>query len=138
MIYQIQLLNKNLVFIQWHAFPDEKQALQYIQDIQGMLDEAEQPLYFLSDLRKGYIIQAHIIRKLSQFTQHPKFGGATSISRNNAINPILRLWKLFSSNKNTSDTWTNLEDAVQYLETLKPGLMQGIDWQEVMNEPASR
>jgi hypothetical protein len=53
-----------------------------------MLDSAPQPLYFLSDLRKGRIVGMRAIAELGKCTQHPKWAGSTAFTQN----PISRLF----------------------------------------------
>lgn len=132
MIYRMSFLKENLVYIEWESFPSTNQVLQFLQELERMLNEATCPLYFLSDLRRGYILQTHLIHRLGDLSTHPNFGGGTAFSEVNKTNAFLRLWKQFTGNKNTSQTWPRLEDALEYLEGVQPGLTQGIDWKTVV------
>ncbi len=133
MIYHISYLNEHLVFIKWQATPTIEQGLQFLDELHALLDKTDHRLYFLSDLRNGYIQHPHLIRRLSQLADHPHFGGGTAFSHLHLNHPMLRLWKCFTHTTNTSQTWPRLEDALDYLESLQPGVTAGVEWQGILH-----
>ncbi|MBZ0305202.1 MAG: hypothetical protein K8I82_03955 [Anaerolineae bacterium] len=134
MIYNIHFLTDQLVYIKWNGIPTMEQGLQFLQEFQSILDQAHHPLYFLSDLREGHIKNTHLIRRLSAFNEHPNFGGGTGFSDNPCMQATLRLWTQFSSVQDRiSHIWPRSCDAVEYLETLRPGLTKNLNWEGILN-----
>lgn len=134
MVYQFNFLTNNLVFIAWEKHPTIEQALQFLQDFEVLLNEANQPLYFISDLRRGYIQNTGLIRRLSALNQHPNYAGGTGFADDILSNSLLRLWKQFSRDEDpVSQVWPRAKDAVEYLESLQPGLTHGVEWRTVLH-----
>ncbi len=133
MVYEIRFLSEHLVYIKWHGFPTMEQGLQFLRDFQKILDDARHPVYFLSDLRHGHIQNTHLIRRLSAFNQHPNFGGGTGFTDNPCMQATLRLWAQFSPVQDRiSHLWPRSCDAIEYLESLRPGLTESINWQGIL------
>ncbi len=60
--YRINIISNQLVYIAWDKNPLRDEAYRFIDDLTVILDDATQPLYFLSDLRHGRIIDIRAIQ----------------------------------------------------------------------------
>jgi hypothetical protein len=135
MLYEIQRLSTELVYIKWTASSpangrDEK---QFIKELIEVLEKSEQPLYFISDLRKGRITGIATLNQLAQISHHKHWAGSTAFGRN----PLSSIFVgTFSSLARQSSEHQEMQDtpeqSLAYLESLKPGLTDKIDWNEVL------
>ena len=134
--YMIQHIKPNLVYIRWTRNSKTADENLFIHELSNLLDNAEEVIYFISDLRKGRIIGMRAIYKLSQLTQHEKWAGSTAFSEN----PISRLFtNNFERNVANHDAnviYDHPEDAIAYLESLCTGITSNIDWIEILNNPS--
>lgn len=136
MDYQIKRLTESLVYIKWLRTPslNSQSERQYVVDVQKLLDDASSPQYFISDLRKGRIVTVNILRQLGRFTEHKNWGGSTAFSKNPVTSIMVDVFSRFAHKERPQDEiWTTPEEALAYLETLKPKITEGINWNAVLN-----
>lgn len=133
--YEIIRLSPELVFICWHRSPGRNAGTEekYLAEIKTLLDDAEQPLYFMSDLRKGRIIDIRVINQLVDLTRHRNWAGSTAFSQS----PISKIFagtfvRFSSTSASTNEMQDKPEEAIAFLESLKPGLTRNIDWNRVI------
>ena len=137
MPYHFHALSVDLYLIRWDRVPTSAEATRFIDDHVRLLDEARHPLYFISDLRRGYIHEVAIVRQLARLVEHPNYGGSTAFG--NRSRPIagvfVSLFWHFARDRNPAeqdDMWPTPGEAIRQLEEMKPGITDGIDWQAVV------
>jgi hypothetical protein len=135
--YTITQVSPQLYFIQWRYEPTanmpEVERL-FIADLRQRLEEAQHPIYYLSDLRKGRITNVKTLRELSEITQHEKWGGGTAFTQDSFSSILAKVFSTFVRYKNRNYlVWDSPEKALAYLETLQPGLTKNIDWNPLLN-----
>lgn len=136
--YECIQLKPNLVLLRWHRTPDIGDPIEarFIRELRQMLDEAEVSIYFISDLRKGKMINALTLRRLGQLTQHRKWAGSTAFSADPVTNLMVNVFKRYVKGgailDNRNLTWNTPEEAIAYLESLHLGLTQAVDWPTVI------
>lgn len=135
MKYHIHQLSKELVYIRWAGLPqpNTETEIAYLDELKSLLDQAEQPLYFISDLRQGRIVDIEILKQLAALTQHPKWAGSTAFAHNPISSIFAETFSRFAyRDKNHQEIWETPEEALAYLESIKPGVTQGIDWNSII------
>ncbi|MAS33215.1 MAG: hypothetical protein CL610_04360 [Anaerolineaceae bacterium] len=138
MDYQIHKLKDDLVYICWYQTPKPNSGTdtQYLADMEALLNEAETPIYFVSDLRKGRITDIRAIRMLAKLTRHRNWAGSTAFSEDPITGILVGSFRAFAADKRTSNDEIKRvpEEALQFLNELKPGIVDGIDWDSIIRE----
>lgn len=140
MFYVIQTLTSELVFIKWYRMPKpgRSPASEFIAELQTQLDQAKQPLYFLSDLRGGLITDVRVLMQLGKLTQHPQYGGGVAFSHDVLSDIFVGVFTKFAGPAKGDDVlYEQLQQALDDLERRKPGIAQGIDWAAVLAQVAA-
>jgi hypothetical protein len=135
MSYTLTHLTSQLILVSWRRTPIADEAKAFIQALQELLDTTTHPLYFISDLRRGRIVDVRIIHQLSQLTQHANWAGSTAFSQN----PISKIFlgsfqRLLNSTSDKNVTFDHPEDAIAFIDDLCPGLKREVDWQTVLDD----
>ncbi|MEP6985951.1 MAG: hypothetical protein ABI970_10145, partial [Chloroflexota bacterium] len=87
-------------------------------------------LYFLSDLRKGRIIDVSILQKLGSLTRHANYGGGSAFSEDVISSMFVGIFTKFAdAEKGSSVFYKTISEALAYLEALKTGVTAPVDWQ---------
>ena len=135
MPYEIAALTQELVYIRWEGAPTAEEGIEFINAMHGFLNEAERPIYFLSDLRKGCITRAATLHKLTRMAEHPRWGGSVAFVGSGGMAVFETL---FSHLTGRSDIEKEIritpEEALVSLEILHPGLTHGIDWSPILGD----
>lgn len=134
MDYKTKKLASNLIFIKWYRTPPLNSPVvdQFTRELELILEKADQPVYFISDLRKGRIIDMRAIRRLGDLTRHKNWGGSTAFSKEPISAIFVRSFQKFSGQITSRDTMhTTPEEAFGFLEALKPGITQDLDWSDI-------
>lgn len=137
MDYKITKLTDELVFIRWYRTPAPHMRAeeQYLKELEQLLNEADAPLYLISDLRKGRIANLRSIQRLSALTQHKNWAGSTAFSQDSVTSLLVHSFQIFAHNTQTrNEMQTTPEQALSFIESLKPGLTKDIDWVKVLTE----
>lgn len=137
MDYKIARLTDELVFIRWYRTPATHADCEarYLTELERLLNESPVPLYFISDLRQGRIANVRTIQKLGALTQHKNWAGSTAFSKDPITSMLVRSFKSFAtSGTSRNEMQTTPEQALSFIETLKPGLTEGIEWDKILNE----
>ncbi len=131
MDYELRKLSDHLILIRWHRVsptvetsPSER---AFLDDLQMYLDAALEPLYFLSDLRHGHIASARTLRRLAQLTEHRNWGGGISVGNRPSTGMLVDSFEQMALNRTGDHLVASVSQAIQYLETLKPGITRNID-----------
>lgn len=133
-MYEFRFLTDDLLLITWKQTPPPQIAKTFLADLKQLLDDIQQPVYILSDLRKGRIIDLNTLKNLGKLTQHPNWAGSTAFSENPMsvmFSNIFAKGQHVKSEKNK--VFDQLEDALGFLEALQPGVTRDVDWQSVLN-----
>jgi hypothetical protein len=139
MDYQITCVSHRLVYIRWFRESDDPSAeAQFLDDLKYVLDSASGPVYTLSDLRDGRIDDVETVRKLAELTtSHPNYAGGTAFSQDAYTSMFVGLFSRYSHHtRRTSELWPTFEMALNFLETLAPGITQDIDWESLLSPVA--
>lgn len=128
-------LSPELYLIRWQRSPSVAEANQFINEHIQLLDDASHPLYFISDLRQGYITDTMVIRRLAKLTEHPNYGGGTAFGTGgNLATTFVGIFFRFARGVNYEhNMWRTAKEALTYLESLKAGLTANIDWEDTLN-----
>jgi len=130
--YDLRQVTDELIFIKWYKTPNAftRPESEYIDDVQKRLKESPHPLYFLSDLRLGRIIDVGILQKLGSLTRHENYGGGSAFSEDVISSMFVGIFSKFAdAEKGSSVFYKRIDDALAYLEALKPGVTTPVDWQ---------
>ncbi len=130
--YDLRQVTDELIFVKWYktANPFTHPESEYIDDLRRRLKESPHPLYFLSDLRQGRIIDVSILQKLGSLTRHVNYGGGSAFSENVISSMFVGIFSKFAdAEKGSSVFYKRIDDVLAYLEALKPGVTAPVDWQ---------
>ena len=130
--YDLRPLTDELIFVKWYKTANSltRPEADYIDDLRQRLNASPQPLYFLSDLRAGRIMDVSILQKLGNLTRHPNYGGGSAFSEDVIASMFVGIFSKFATaEKGTSVFFKTISDALAHLEALKPGVASPIDWQ---------
>ncbi|MCB9436999.1 MAG: hypothetical protein H6673_08395 [Anaerolineales bacterium] len=135
MPYEFIRLSPELYLIRWYRSPSVAEATQFVDEHLQLLDNALHPLYFISDLRQGYITDTIVIRRLAKLTQHANYGGGTAFgTSNNLASSFVGIFFRFARGvKYEHNIWHTAKEALDYLESLKTGLTANINWDDTLN-----
>ena len=137
MDYQIIQLSDELIYIRWYRTPRLNSGVdaQFLADLQKLLDEADTPQYFISDLRRGRITDMRSIRHLSQLTKHKNWAGSSAFSQDPITGILVQSFRTFAPGQRDAndEIQTTPADALKFLDQLKSGITDGIDWDAVIN-----
>lgn len=134
--YRINVLNNHLVYIEWKSNPLRDEAYRFVDDLSSLLNNASQPMYFISDLRHGRIIDIRAIHQLSELTTHKNWAGSTAFSEN----PLSKLFTttfrkgIFKGGERNT-FFPTPEEAISFLEEMAPGVTEGVNWTEILTQP---
>lgn len=131
MHYVITPLTRTLYYIRWQRQISEstRNEPDFLDDLKNLLDTAETPIYFLSDLREGRIINHMTLQRLGQLTRHANWGGGAAFSEDPLTRRFVGVFARFSQpEKREGDMWKTPEEAIAYLESLCEGVTEGVDW----------
>jgi hypothetical protein len=138
--YNMSLLKPNLLYIKWNATPkaESEDEAQFLADLHFHLEQAKDKLFIISDLREGRIITIETLRQLSEFAQHPNWGGGTSFTDKPSTRLLAGMFSYFVHQVDRDEeAWRTPQEALAYLESLSPGLTKGLDWSFLLKEEAS-
>lgn len=132
--YEFTALSDELILIKWFRSPSSpKVEQQYLDDLKHLLDTAKKPVYFISDLRLGRIVTIRTINHLGHLTAHANWGGSTAFSRDPITKVFVGTFQRFTGEqKSRNEMFDTPEQALAFMETLKAGLTEGIDWNMVL------
>ena len=80
--------------------------------------------------RKGRIIDVGILQKLGSLTRHANYGGGSAFSEDVISSMFVGVFSKFAdAKKGSSVFYKTIDEALAYLEALKPGVTASVDWQ---------
>lgn len=133
MSYAVSRLTPRLVMFVWLRTPLPEEAKDFIHTLQTILDNADEPLYFISDLRRGQIVDVRIIHQLSALTKHANWAGSTAFSQSPISKLFLGSFRKMVTASDKNMTFDRPEDAIAFLEALCPDLTSAVDWTQILS-----
>jgi hypothetical protein len=133
MSYAVNRLSPRLVMVVWLRTPLPHEAKDFIQTLQTLLDKADEPQYFISDLRRGQIVDVRIIHQLSALTKHANWAGSTAFSQSPISKLFLGSFRKMVTASDKNMTFDLPEDAIAFLEALSPVLTSAVNWPLALN-----
>jgi hypothetical protein len=124
-------LSAELLFIKWFKSPtvDSKSQSKFIDDMTRWLEDSPHPIYFLSDLRTGRIMDAMTIQRLGKLTYHANYGGGVAFSKDFVAGLFVGMFSKFAEpERGDSVFFETVDQALAKLESIKPGITREIDW----------
>ncbi len=138
MTYEIRRLTDNLVYITWHTSPalGSSEESRFLRDVRDILTTAQQPQYFLSDLRKGRITNVKMLHRISKLAEQPTWGGGASFSQDPLTSMFVEMFAEFvqSTAQRSDGIFDTLEDAIAHLDGLCPGMADSVNWAEIVQQ----
>lgn len=90
-------------------------------------------MYFLSDLRLGRITNVAMLQQLAKVIDHSNYGGSTAFSESLMSELFVGVFSRFADPGDAEHAfYKTLDQALGYLERIKPGLTAEIDWEGVV------
>lgn len=135
-MYEIIHLSNDLIYIRWWSTPQTGLGIEarFINEIKNLLDRAQHPIYFISDLRSGRIADIRALQRLGQVTQHVNCGGSTAFSGDPVTKLLVNSFHAFAKAKTVHDEMQlTPEAAIGFLEHKKPGISNNINWAKLLN-----
>jgi hypothetical protein len=141
MSYRILWLNPCLYYVKWFEIPKPNSQIMksYFFELNAILDSEENPVYFLSDLRKGHITNVHLLLQLAKVLKHENYGGGAAFSDNLSASADMSMFRYIqnmsrSTNpKNSHELFSTAEEAIAFVESLDAGITNNIDWDEILS-----
>ncbi len=133
MVYDIHRLKENLVYIRLTGQPMPADDVTYLSVVTSLLDEAEQPQYFLVDFRKGLTREIGTIRALAELAKSPKFGDSIAFASLHIQETYTSLFNQFRQAENDEGLHLSPEKALAALEKRQPGITAGLDWEAIFS-----
>jgi len=133
MNYRVRKLSEQLVYIRWLQRPSAVEGYEFVQDLRDILNESPQPLYFISDLRKGQITDVQVLRQLGDLTKHAYWAGSTAFSELISSKVFVDVFTSLAQQR-TREIWPTAQEALAYLESICPGVTTDIDWDDVLSD----
>ena len=133
MSYRIKRLSPKLLYITLDAEPTPAADSTYVADLRKVLTEAEEPQYFLVDFRKHITTSIGTIGRLAELTKLKQFGASIAFSSDRIRQVYAGLFTQLSRLPGPCTVFDIAEQAVAELESLKPGIMAGVDWKSLLD-----
>jgi hypothetical protein len=133
--YSFNPLSEQVVLITWVKNPSLDEAQSFITDLKTLLDNSPKPLYFISELSRGRIVDIRIIQQLGALTQHAHWSGSSAFTKS-IISQIFvgQFQKSHPNIPERNQIFDQAQEAIDFLEALSPGLTTGIDWATAFNK----
>lgn len=133
MVYNIHSMSEKLIWISWERTPTSQEAGDFLNQLKKLLDDADGLIYFISDLRRGRIIDMRVIQQLGALSAHPNWGGSSAFTES----PISKLFvgnfqRMVVKDAGKNSMFDQPEQALAFLEALEPGLTENIAWNEMI------
>jgi len=132
MSYDTSFLHPQLLFIVWKRNPLLSETKNFLKTIQESLSNTTQPLYFMSDLRHGRIMDIRAISELGKLSEHALWGGGTAFSQSPTTRIFVSNFQQRSQNKERNLFFNTPEESIHFLTGMIPDIISQIDWQAII------
>lgn len=132
--YQMIRVSGQVVVFRWEgvAGQGDSAAQSWLRDIQTALEGATAPLYFVSDLRAGYVADVLTLRRLGKLTAHANWGGGMAIGSAVASDLYVNAFNRLAPNPVGDRQVRTLAEVKMALEKLAPGITADVDWEAAL------
>lgn len=127
MDFELYCLSDELIFVRWYRKPTPSSENAYLQEITALLNSARTRLFFLSDLSSGYITHMDTLCRLADLSRHKNWGCAVSYGQKMAAGVYVDTIRQITGTLNTDTLVYSIEDALDHLEVMRPGITALID-----------
>jgi hypothetical protein len=142
MSYRILWLNPCLYYVKWFEIPKPNSQIikNYFFELNAILDSEENPVYFLSDLRKGHITNVHLLLQLAKVLSHKNYGGGAAFSSNSLASSDMSMFRYIqdmsrnTNPKHNHELFSTSEEAIAYIESLESGITKDINWDDILSD----
>src|SRR5690606_13966564 len=131
MDFELYRLSNELIFVRRGQNPDSTSVNAYLQTLEKLLDTANHKLYFISDLGSADVSDRRALHGLAELTWHHHWGGSVAYGQGMNARAYADVVRHRAAPVHHSDLMWGVEQALDYLESLKPGVTATID-REVM------
>ena len=121
MDFEVYPLSDELIFVRWHRNPTPVSQDAYLYELEVLLDAARHRLYMISDVSEGQLSDKLAKQYLAKLHQHPHWGGCVSFGQAAVADGAGRR-RAPRSLSGPDASVRDVEDALDYLEGLKPGI----------------
>lgn len=129
MAYEIHHVSEQIILIVWTRYPSVLEEHKFLLDHKQQLEDATQPLFYISDLRRGKIMSVSTLNEMSKLARHDNYGGGTAFSSDPLSKIMVDSFRnLTREAKERTQIFDTPEEALAFLESLSPGVTDGIDW----------
>jgi hypothetical protein len=121
--YQISFVNHELVFVKWFQTPPQacEDTEIFIEELKAILKDAQNPIYILSDLTQGQIVDVVAIRKLARITKAQQYGGSVAFGSDTKTAVYGGLFATVAHR--ADEIQPDLSSAIEVLQTLKSDIL---------------
>ena len=127
--YEFIEIVPRLYLIKWSRTPNYKEEMLFIEELRQLLNNADDSLYFISDVRKGRLISSQSIGQLVRLTDHDSWAGSTAYSENSISNLFVKQFhRSLGENKDKNSMFDYAEEAVAFIQKLAPDLTKDVEW----------
>jgi len=142
MTYRILWLSPRLYYVKWFEIPKPNSQLMknYFFELNAILDSEDDTVYFLSDMRKGHITNVHLLLQLAKVLSHKNYGGGAAFSDRVAASTDMSMFRYIQNASRSATTnhhhelFITANEAIDYLESLKTGITDNINWDEILSD----
>ncbi len=127
MDFEIFWLSAELVFVRWFCRPTPESEDMYLYELETLLDSTRTRQYILSDQSRGGVHGADALCQLAELTHHTCWGAAVSYGQKMAEVMYADAMRPYTRTLNPETLVYSVEDALDYLEVLKPGITAPVD-----------
>jgi len=111
--YTIVPLKEELIYISWLRDPKYDEEQQFLIDMEKLLDNTPRPVYFLSDVRRGFIRTPNTLYNLAKLAEHRNWAGSTAFSGSFTAGVFVKLFQRFTDKPaETPEIWPTPEQAL--------------------------
>ncbi len=126
--FSLNRLSPDLLFLRWHRNPDRSAEIQLMTELRQRLDRASGPQYLLSDAQFAQSLSLSAYRELSELSQHPRWAASAAFGCDPVTIQVTHTaYMSMPHMRERNLVCTFLEEAMRFLQRLKPDLFVRID-----------
>lgn len=131
----MRLLHPQLLLIRWYSTPAVGSPVYetFLRHLERYLFRAPAPLYVLSDLRFGCIIDETTLKQMAYLATHPNMAAGAAFS----LNPTSRIYanryaRMHADASTETAIFDTAHEALDYLENKLHGISMFVDLNELL------
>lgn len=131
--YEFRYLSDRLILIIWVGYPKPDEEQEFLKEHKEQVDKATEPIFYISDLRKGRIINMKVLNQMSALAKHENYGGGTAFSADPISQIMVKTFRSFNREAGEKAAmFKSPEEALSFLESLEEGITEGIEWNDII------